>query len=108
MNRNITSTMTIDKTKKSIARPMGAKQGVTGSAIIHTVNLGQGFQNPAPIVQQPAPANTRRIVTAADYTPADRQPESQMLYETAARQRPFTPLEKLAQQEALKHYRRPF
>lgn len=69
MNRNITGTITIDKTKKT---------------------------------------TSRRIVTAADYTPADIQPEAKMLYTTAANQRPLTPFEKLAQQTALKRYHRPY
>lgn len=47
-------------------------------------------------------AGGRTGMTADEYTPADRQQESTLLDNTARSQRPLTPMERQAQQEALK------
>lgn len=47
-------------------------------------------------------AGGRTGMTADEYTPADRQQESTLLDNTARMQRPLTPMERQAQQEALK------
>ncbi|WP_333710949.1 hypothetical protein [Pluralibacter gergoviae] len=89
--RGKTEGMTQDA-KASQQAALRKRSGGYSASIVHPASGFAGFYN-------------RRIVTAADYTTADRQTESELLNRTALSQRPQSALERQAQQEALKRWR---